>query len=319
MGIKKEKSRYRDGVKILQSYGALIVLAILIIINCFMTKNFMNINTIWNLGTQSTTVIILALGMTTVIATGGIDISVGSVMAVSAMILAKILAEGYIPMAILAGLATAVLCGLLSGSLVSCFRIQPMIVTLSMLFIMRGVAKLLNGGVFMDYKNPQFSNIAYIRVGGVIPIQFFLIGFLVVGMHILLNKTRFGVYVEAYGDNAMATKISGINVVFVVTICYVICSVMAGISGIFEAAVVTSADPSNMGNTQELDAIAATVLGGTPISGGKPNVGGTVCGALVLQLITMMVNMNNIPYAYALVLKAAIIVLAIYTQRKSQK
>jgi Ribose/xylose/arabinose/galactoside ABC-type transport systems, permease components len=275
-------------------------------------------NTIWNLLVQSTTVIILGLGMTVVIATGGIDISVGSVMALSGIIVAQFVSINQIPLAIIASLGVVALSGAFVGILVAKLKIQPMIISLSMLYVLRGIAKLLSGGRFINYNNPGFSDIAYLKVWDIIPVQVFIIIALTLFLLILLRKTRFGVYIEAYGDNPLATKISGVKVVLVIVLAYVICEIFAGMAGIMETALITSADPTNMGLTKEMDAIAVTVIGGTPIIGGRPNVLGTVCGALILQLITVMVNMNNIPFAFSLVLKAGIIVAAIYIQKLSK-
>ncbi len=309
----------KSDVNILQMYGAPLALTVLIAINCFTTPNFVSWATFRNLVTQSTTVMILGLGMTLVIATGGINISVGSVMAVSSMVLAKLVFRDHIMAGIICCMVVAALTGMLTGVVITKFHVQPMITTLAMMYVLRGIAKLLNGGTILNYKNPAFSDFAYIKLGGGIPVQLVIVLFLAVLMLILLKKTRFGTYVEAYGDNPLATKMSGVNVVLIVTLCYILCNVLAGISGILEAAVTTCSDPVNMGLNKETDAIAATVVGGTPMAGGKPNILGTVCGVLILQLITIMINMNNVPYSYSLVLKAIIIVVSIYIQNMKKR
>lgn len=304
---------------LMRQYGALIALIILVVINCFTTKNFISVMTLWNLFTQATTVMILGLGMTIVIATGGINISVGSVLALSSMVLAKFILNGHIVMGVIASLAVAALTGAVTGVIVTKFKVQPMITTLAMMYTLRGIAKLMNGGTRLSYKNAAFSRFAYIKIGGCIPIQFAFIVILSLAIFILMRKTYFGNYVEAYGDNALATRISGINVVAVVTMCYVLCNVLACVAAIIETSSITCADPVNMGLNKETDAIAAVVVGGTPMSGGKPNIGGMLCGALVLQLITIMINMNNIPYSYSLIIKAAIIVVSLYVQNCRDK
>lgn len=309
----------KSDINILQTYGAPLALVVLIVINCFTTPNFVSFTTFWNLITQSTTVMILGLGMTLVIATGGINISVGSVMAISSMVLAKLVFQNQIGMGIISCIAVAALTGMLTGIIITKFNVQPMITTLAMMYVLRGIAKLLNGGTILNYKNAAFSDFAYIRLGGQIPIQFAIVIALTAVMLVLIKKTRFGTYVEAYGDNPLATKVSGINVILIVTLCYVLCNVLAGVSGILEAATTTCSDPVNMGLNKETDAIAATVVGGTPMAGGRPNILGTICGALILQLITIMINMNNVPYSYSLVLKAAIIVVSIYIQNMKNR
>ena len=158
-----------------------------------------------------------------------------------------------------------------------------MITTLAMMYTLRGIAKLMNGGTRLSYKNAAFSRFAYIKIGGCIPIQFAIIVILSLAIFILMRKTYFGNYVEAYGDNSLATRISGINVVAVVTMCYVLCNVLACVAAIIETSSITCADPVNMGLNKETDAIAAVVVGGTPMSGGKPNIGGMLCGALAVS------------------------------------
>lgn len=296
----------------ISKYGALIALIVLVMINLAITKNFFSLRTLWNLLSQSTTVIILALGMTVVIATGGINIAVGSMMALSAVIAAKFILAGNIWLGICCGLIIAVLAGIATGYIVIRFNVQPMITSLSFMFILRGVAKLINNGRVVTYRNRDFSDFFYQNIFNQIPIRFIMWLILAALLWLLLKRTRFGIFIEAYGDNPKATKIAGINTVLVVTMTYAICNVFAGIAGFIDMGISTSADPALMGLTKEMDAIAATVVGGTPISGGKPKVWGTVCGALVLQLITIMVNMNNVPYAYARVIKAVIIVMAVF-------
>lgn len=303
---------------ILREYGALILLIVLVVFNCMFTRNFVAWRTVWNLITQSTTVMLLALGLTTVIATGGIDISVGSVMAICSMIAAMFIYEGQILVGCLLGLAVAILSGLIAGTVVMRFNVQPMITTLAMMYVLRGAAKLFNNGGVMNYKNRAFSNFAYIRLWDTVPIQLFIIIGIALVMYLLLRRSRFGFYVEAYGNNPRAARTAGIDTVKVVISCYVVCAFLAGCSGLLEAALVTGVDPANMGLTKEMDAIAATAMGGTLMTGGRPNVGGTVCGVLALQLITMMVNMNNVPYSYSLVLKTIIIILAVYSQNLSK-
>ena len=245
---------------LMRQYGALIALIILVVINCFTTKNFISVMTLWNLFTQATTVMILGLGMTIVIATGGINISVGSVLALSSMVLAKFILNGHIVMGVIASLAVAALTGAVTGIIVTKFKVQPMITTLAMMYTLRGIAKLMNGGTRLSYKNAAFSRFAYIKIGGCIPIQFAFIVILSLAIFILMRKTYFGNYVEAYGDNALATRISGINVVAVVTMCYVLCNVLACVAAIIETSSITCADPVNMGLNKETDAIAAVVV-----------------------------------------------------------
>lgn len=300
-------------------YGALIAFVALFVVNAFVTNNFLQMRTVWNILTQSCTTVLLALGMTVVIATGGINISVGSAMALSAMLAAKLIKDGQLVLGLILGLLCALVFGWITGMAVIKFKIQPMIVSLSMMFVLRGIAKLISDGRIMTYRNKAFSDFFYGEVFGFLPVRTAIWLALAIVLWIFLSKTRYGTYIEAYGDNPEATRISGVNVVLVISTAYMICNSFACVAGYVEAGYATTVDPAAMGLTKEMDAIAATVVGGTSISGGRPKVWGTVFGALVLQLITIMVNMNNVPVPYARIIKAAIIIGAIYAQRLSSR
>lgn len=324
--IQKAMVIQRNGIgDTMLKYGTLIVLIIITVANAIFTKNFFSMGTFWNLMFQCTTVMILAMGMTIVIAAGGIDISVGSMMACASMISARIMFIGpeFIVAGIIVSLIVSIAAGGLIGLLISKYRIQPMIVTLSMLYILRGIGQLIHNGGTLSVEKSYFTEFAYIQLWGVVPIQLFVWIFIIAVVYILLRKTKFGTYVEAFGDNPAATKISGINIVVVVVIAHALCSLFAGIAGLLETALANSSDPNTLGMLMELDAIAATAIGGTPMTGGRPNITGTILGVFIITLITIIVNMNNIPYAWSLVLKTIVLVAALYMQnmrnRKSMK
>ncbi len=313
--MQKQTSQKTNIGYIVSEYGAIIAFFLLFGVNILITNNFLSIRTVWNILTQAATSILLGLGMTVVIATGGINISVGSGMALTAMVSAIFISKGNIALGLFLGLMVGILFGIITGFIVIKMKIQPMIVSLSMMFVMRGIAKLINDGRVMSYKNKAFTNFFFENLFGKIPVRIVIWVIMALLLWILLSKTRYGSFIEAYGDNPNATYISGINVVLVVTVAYVICNVFSFAAGIIEAGYATTVDPGSMGVTKEMDAIAATVVGGTSISGGKPKVWGTVFGALALQLITIMVNMNNIPVPYARIIKAGIIIGAICLRR----
>ena len=203
---------------ILSEYGAVIAFFVLFIVNAVITTNFLNIRTVWNILTQSTSTILLGLGMTVVIATGGINISVGSCMALTAMISAMILRQGNIPLAIIAGLAVAIVFGIITGYIVIKLKVQPMIVSLSLMFIMRGLAKIISGGKVNNYGNKAFSDFFYEYVfWDKVPVRVVIWLVMAILLWILLSRTRYGNYIEAYGDNPNATYISGVHVTSVIT------------------------------------------------------------------------------------------------------
>lgn len=308
------KLKKENGIgELLRNQGVFLVFFILFAGNCIFTRNFLSVNTVQNILSQCTTTVLLGIGMTIVIATGGINISVGSVMAMSAMIIAKFMAQGYIIQGIVLGVLAAVFWGFITGYVIIKFNIQPMIASLAMMFVLRGIAKLLNDGKNMNPRNRELNDFLYKTYVG-LPVRTIIWLVIVIIIAIVVYKTRFGVCIESYGDNSRATRIAGINIVAVITSCYIICNALACVAGFIEMGYSSIVDPGNMGLSKEMDAIAATVLGGTSIDGGKPHIWGTVFGAMVLQLITIMVNMNNVPASYAKIIKAIIIILAVYLQ-----
>lgn len=306
---------------IVRTYGALIVLIILLIINAVFTPNFLHMNTIWNILIQAFSVIIISLGMTLVIATGGIDISVGSTMALSSIIFAKLLItyEMNIFVALAAALAAACVFGLFNGVLVGVFDIQPIVATLILMISGRGIAQQFNNGVVISFYGNAFADIGIYRIGGVVPIQVVLAAAAILIIYFITKKTTFGLYVQAIGDNRSASHLVGLKTSLVLIMTYVLCALLAGSAACFETLRLCSADPNNIGNNIELDCVAAVAIGGTSMSGGKAVIWGTVVGALVMQLITTMMNMNNIFYAYGLVIKAVIIIVALYLQKEKNQ
>lgn len=298
------------------SYGVYIALFVIVIFNMFYTKNFLSINTFWNLIVYSTTIIFVAMGMNLVISTGGIDISVGSTMALAGTTLALFIGKiGLIPAFILA-IFISFIPGFIIGTIIEKFNIQPIITTLAMMIAVRGFAQIISKGAIITFNQPILENIAYYRIGGTIPIQAIYI-FIVVGFfYIFVNKTIWGRYIEALGDNKEASIIMGVNVKRIIKFVYIIMSFIAGMAGILEASRLSSANPNSLGQLMELDAIAAVAIGGTMMSGGKPKIINTVIGVFIMQLITMTINMNNIQYSYSLIFKAIIIILAVYIQRE---
>ena len=170
----------------------------------------------------------------------------------------------------------------------------------------------------MNPGSRELNSFLYEFVGKV-PVRTIIWFICIVIVFIIVSKTRFGICIESYGDNSKASQIAGINIMLLIPVCYIICNILACIAGFVEMGYSSIVDPGNMGLTKEMDAIAATVLGGTSIDGGKTHIWGTVCGAMVLQLITIMVNMNNVPSSYAKIIKAIIIILAVYVQNIRSK
>lgn len=295
------------------TYGAGAALIALVIANLLFTRGFADANTPTLILLQVAPTVLVAVGMTFVIATGGIDLSVGSVMAISGALAATLLGYG-VGVAILAGLTGGLLCGLLNGWLISFFRIQPIIVTLALFISGRGVAQVISNGELIPFESASFS---YLGRGSLLGIPVQIIIMLVVAALgiFLLRATAFGRYVLATGGNESAARLAGVPVTRTKMIVYAIAGTLAGLAGLIETGRAGASDAAKIGLQIELDAIAATVVGGTSLIGGRATVIGTIIGALIMATITTSINMNDLPFAWSLVIKAAIIVAAVYLQR----
>jgi ribose/xylose/arabinose/galactoside ABC-type transport system permease subunit len=298
----------------LPTYGALAALVLLFVLNSLFTPNFFDLNNFRNILLQVSPTVLVAIGMTLVIATGGIDLSVGSVMAIASAIAATSLDRG-VGLAILFALAVATATGAFNGALISIFRIQPIIVTLALLISGRGIAQVIsNGGQLIPFSNPTFEFLGK-GYAGPLPVQV-LVMFLLVALAIfVMRATSFGRYIVAVGGNESASRLAGIKVNRTKVTVYALSGLLAGIAGLIETARLGASDASKVGLNIELDAIAATVVGGTPLTGGRATIVGTLIGALIMQMITTSFNMNGIKFSWSLVIKAAIIVVAVYIQR----
>jgi ribose/xylose/arabinose/galactoside ABC-type transport system permease subunit len=296
------------------TYGALFALILLVLVNVLFTKNFASANNLWNILLQVSPTMLVAVGMTMVIATRGIDLSVGSVMAIASALAATSLDRG-VGVAVLLALAVSLAVGSLNGALISGFRIQPIIVTLAVLITGRGVAQVMSeGGQLIPFSNPTFEYLGKGYIGPV-PVQVLIMVLVVAASIFVMRATSFGRYVVAVGGNEAAARLAGIKVHRTKIMVYAISGLLAGIAGLIETARLGASDAAKVGLNIELDAIAAVVVGGTPLTGGRATIVGTLIGALIMQVITTSFNMLLIPFSWSLVLKAAIILIAVYIQR----
>ncbi|MEA2174204.1 MAG: galactofuranose transport system permease protein [Blastocatellia bacterium] len=296
------------------TYGALFALVLLVLLNIIFTRNFASANSFWNILLQVSPTVLVATGMTLVIATRGIDLSVGSVMAIASALAATSLDRG-VGVAVLLALAVSLAVGSINGALVSGFRIQPIIVTLAVLITGRGVAQVMSeGGQLIPFSNPTFEYLGKGYIGPV-PVQVLIMLLVVAAAIFIMRATAFGRYVVAVGGNEAASRLAGIKVHRTKIMVYAISGLLAGIAGLIETARLGASDAAKVGLNIELDAIAAVVVGGTPLTGGRATIVGTLIGALIMQVITTSFNMLLIPFSWSLVLKAAIILIAVYIQR----
>jgi galactofuranose transport system permease protein len=296
------------------TYGALGALVVLVVANALLTPNFATAANFWNVLLQVSTVLLVAVGMTLVIATGGVDLSVGSVMAVAAAIGAVLLDRGIL-VAVLAALAGALAIGALNGALVAFLRVQPIVVTLATLIAGRGLAQVIaHDGQLVPINHPSFESLGQGHVGPIpTPV---IVALAVVGAAaFLLRATPFGRYVLAVGGNRAAARLAGVPVSRTTVMVYAASGLLAGLAGLITAARLSAADAAKIGLNMELDAIAAVVVGGTALTGGRATIAGTVVGALIMQVIATSFNMLLVPYSWSLAFKAGIIIVAVYLQR----
>lgn len=314
----------QDQMALVQKYSAITMLLFFIVFNSVFTRNFFAVGTVNNIITQICPTILCGMGMTLVISTGGIDISVGSVMALAGVMTAQYMTNmGVIPALLLACVASVVV-GCINGFCVGKLKLQAMVITLGMQLAIRGVAQVLCDGrdIYFNKLGAVGQELALwgsYKIGGVIPVQIVPIVISIVIVYILAEKTVLGRQIQAVGDSIKSSSLSGINAARTLMIVYGLSSLLAAFAGVFQAARVTVAAGSSLGQLAELDAIAAVVIGGTPMVGGKAHVLGTIVGALIMQMITLTCVMNNIPDEYAQVLKAVIIVFAVFIQREQAK
>jgi galactofuranose transport system permease protein len=251
---------------------------------------------------------LLALGMTLVIATGGVDLSVGSLMAVAGAVAAVMLTQqgAPLPLALAGAVGVTLLGGAASGLLVAWLGIQPIVATLILMVVGRGVAQLITGGEVVIIKNAGFEFLGNGFLLGV-PFAAILVAIVYIAAHLFIRKTAVGLFIEAVGDNETASRFAGLAASRVKALVYVFSGFCAGLAGIIAAANIRAADPYRAGENMELDAIFAVVVGGTALTGGRFLLLGAFIGALLLQtLTTTMYNLGVAP-AVAPVPKALLI------------
>jgi len=293
--------------------GVYVAFAVLVIFNLIVTPNFASVVTVSTLLITVSPIVLVSLGMALAIGTEGIDLSVGAVMAIASAFLPLYLGYGW-PVAMLVTLLVGVLAGLVNGSLIAFVGVQPIIATLAMLVGGRGLAQIFSGGQSLPITDMSILWLGQGRLFGIpAPVIVAVVAVLVVGF--LVNRTTFGRYVVAIGGNRSASYLSGHPVRRTLLAVYVISALLAVVAGVVTTARLGASDPSNVGLLIELSAITAVVVGGTPLSGGKVKILGTVMGALLIQLISNTFITNNLPFTWAQVLTAAIILVAVYLQK----
>lgn len=319
-------------------FWPLVILAAFIIFNAIATPGFLSIEIkdghlsgyLVDIANRSTHIMVIAIGLTLVIATKGIDVSVGSIVAISGAMAAFLIGgtlqmnngvEEYIsnlPMglAIFIALFTALGCGLWNGALVSQLKMQPIVATLILYVAGRGIAQLItNGQIITIYYKPYFF-IGNGFIGGV-PVSIFItLGVLLVAL-LITRRTALGLFIESIGVNPKASTYAGVKSSVILVMVYGFCGLCAGISGLLVSSNVKSADGNNAGNMFELDAILAVVIGGTSLNGGRFFLVGSVIGALVIQSLTTTIYARGVAPEITMVVKAAVVFVLCLIQSTS--
>ena len=274
---------------------------------------------------QMSVVGVMALAMTFVILTGGIDLSVGSILALSTSVLAKVLTEwspdlgygGHIAVAVLAATAAAALVGTLNGFVISTLAVPPFIVTLATMIGIRGLAKWLTSNATLNIGFGDDAAATFADVAGSKSLGIGVLALLSAVFWLVLARTVFGRYVRAIGDNAKAARYTGLPIRAVKVWVYALSGLMAGVAGALYAAQANQGDP-NAGISYELDVIAAVVIGGTSLAGGRGSIAGTIVGILIMGVLTNILGLNNVESNVQMMIKAVIIILAVWVQKRDR-
>jgi ribose transport system permease protein len=300
----------KDARQKLLAFASLIVLLIAFSV---LSPNFLQFDNIVGILLSTAVNGVLAVGVTYVIITGGIDLSIGTVMTFSAVMTGVFITMWHlpIPIGVVGGILAGGTCGLINGLTISKMKVPPFIATLGMMMITKGLALVISGTkpvYFVD--TPAFNNIAMYPVFGMPMAVFVMFVAALIGSFIL-TKTVLGRYNFALGSNEEATRLSGINVDAWKIAIYALCGIFAGLAGVLMASRLNSAQPA-LGQGYELDAIAAVVIGGTSLSGGEGTILGTVIGAFIMSVLINGLRILSVPQEWQTVVTGSIVILAVY-------
>ena len=312
----------------------MVALAVLLLFNLFFTPGFFAVGlrqgrlvgSVFDLLKRASPRMIIAFGMTLVIATGGIDVSVGSIAAISGSVAAIVIRGGDIaylatqtastvpvPLVLVIALSIAVLCGLFNGFLVAVLRMQPIVATLILMVAGRGAAMLISQGYVLNFIHPGFQ---FLGSGHflALPTPIVIAAVVFVIMLIVLRQSPLGLFVQSTGGNQTASYYAGTNTTLVKLFVYAISGLCAGIAGVIITADVRSADPAYTGLWIELEAILAVAIGGTAMAGGRFTLAGTVFGALIIQTLITTLLTRAVPVQHTLILQALVVIIVLMIQ-----
>jgi galactofuranose transport system permease protein len=304
--------RGRDWTAWVRDNGVYVALVALLVFNLIATSNFLTVGNFRTQLIQAAPVVVVALGMALVIGTEGVDLSVGAVMALAAALIPLYLGYGLVP-ALVVALVGGLLAGLVNGSLVAFVGVQPIVATLALFVGGRGLALVLANGQLKSVQDPALLGLGR---EGVLGVPYIVLVAVLVALLVgfVVRRTTFGRQLVAVGGNRRAATLSGVPVRRILVTTYVVCGALAAVAGIMATARLRASDPSSIGLLFELYAITAVVVGGTPLSGGRVRVLGTIAGALLMQLIDATLIKHNISDSWSQMTQAVIILVAVYVQ-----
>lgn len=304
-----------NGKDLFNKYGILLVFLILFVLLTVITNTFFTSRNLINVLKQVSINGIISVGMMCVLLTGGIDLSVGSIVALSGIVATTFAHPGEYPVIgpIILGVLAGAACGVVNGTLVAFLNLPAFIATLGMLSVASGVALVLSKGRPISNLSEQFR---YIGGGSILglPILIYILAAVFLIGYLILSWTKFGRYLYAIGGNEEAAKASGLSVARIKLFVYMISGICAGLAGTVLASRINAGQP-NSGEGYELDAIAAVVIGGTSLNGGIGKISGTILGVLIVGVINNGMDLLNISSYYQKIVKGSIIVLAVLLDR----
>ncbi|MFJ2770318.1 ABC transporter permease [Streptomyces sp. NPDC087300] len=303
-------------LRVLQDYGVYLGVAVLLLVNIVFTPHFLSTENFRTQAVQVAPVLIVALGMALAIGSEGVDLSVGSVMALATSLISLYLGYGIwiaLAAAILGGAAV----GAANGALVAFIGVQPIVATLALMVAGRGLALVL----LPQLKDVHDPNMASLGSGDLLGVPYLVLiaTALTLLVAFVVRRTTFGRQLLAIGDSRPAARLAGLPVRRVLILVYVASGALAAIAGVLATARLTASDPTSLGTLMELSAITAVVVGGTPLSGGRVRIGGTVAGAVLIQLLTATLIKHDLPPSWTQIAQAVVIVLAVYAARERVK
>jgi ribose/xylose/arabinose/galactoside ABC-type transport system permease subunit len=295
-----------------EKYGMLVVLVILFVACSLISPVFLRPANLFNITRQVSVIGIISIGMTFVILTGGIDLSVGSVYAFSTLVVTGLKMIGGMP-AVLIALAASMLWGLLAGLIITKGKLQPFIVTMALMTAIVGFGLTYSKGQPILGAPEGLKFIGQGTVFGIIPFQSILFVLIAAAAHIMLNRTRLGRHIYAVGGNEEGSRLSGIKVDKIKLTVYMMSATLAGFAGVIPANHMNFGE-ANIGAGMELDAIAAVAVGGTSLQGGAGSAAGTVVGVLIIGVLNNLLNLINVPGYTQKIVKGVIIIAAVLLQ-----